>query len=399
MLAAQVIGSSADPTSHTLFINRGEHDRLRMNMGVVTPDGIVGKIVEVLPDTAQVLLINDKDSGVGALFSATRTHGVVRGSGDPEPRMDYVVNDEKVQPGDAIVTSGEDRIFPKDFPIGTVESCEAGQPVSDDSRAAERAAGPAGRGAGAALAAGSSVQEAGSSGSAAGAQTRRRPRKRRQRILLRLRNEMAYMLNVGERSDPNVEVHKFYGGAVLAVCLLALVFQAFLHKYGRWSELIDLPLLVTIYFGVSRRNPVTGLFLGGTIGILQDALSHDNPIGMYGIAKTMVGYLASSIGGRIDTEHPLSRFALVFCLLPFSPDRAGDYAARAVESLGAAVHAAAVPGFAGHRGIRRAAVCIAGPLAQAFLICFADHSHGSRSRKDCELLRLLRTAYRRSRDN
>ena len=60
------------------------------------------------------------------------------------------------------------------------------------------------------------------------------------------------MLNLGERSDPNVEVHKFYGGTVLAVCLLALVFQAFLHKYGRWSELIDLPLLVTIYFGVSR---------------------------------------------------------------------------------------------------------------------------------------------------
>jgi rod shape-determining protein MreD len=128
---------------------------------------------------------------------------------------------------------------------------------------------------------------------------------------------MGYMLNVGERSDPNVEVHKFYSGAVPAVCLLALVFQAFLHKYGRWSELIDLPLLVTIYFGVSRRNPVTGLFLGGTIGILQDALSHDNPIGMYGIAKTIIGYLASSIGGRIDTEHPLSRFALVFFFFHF----------------------------------------------------------------------------------
>jgi rod shape-determining protein MreC len=123
-----VIGSSADPTSHTLFINRGEHDRLRVNMGVVTPDGIVGKIVEVLPNTAQVLLINDKDSGVGALFSASRTHGVVRGSGDPEPRMEYVVNDEKVLAGDAIVTSGEDRIFPKDFPIGTVESAKPGNP-------------------------------------------------------------------------------------------------------------------------------------------------------------------------------------------------------------------------------------------------------------------------------
>jgi rod shape-determining protein MreD len=128
---------------------------------------------------------------------------------------------------------------------------------------------------------------------------------------------MAYMLNVGERPDPNVEVHKFYSGAVLGVALLALVFQAFLHKYGRWAELIDLPLLVTIYFGVSRRNPVTGMFLGGTIGILQDALSHDNPIGMYGIAKTIVGYLASSIGGRIDTEHPLSRFGLVFFFFHF----------------------------------------------------------------------------------
>jgi rod shape-determining protein MreC len=128
MLAAQVIGSSADPTSHTLFINRGEHDHLRLNFGVVTPEGIVGKIVEVLPSTAQVLLINDKDSGVGALFSTSRTHGVVKGSGDPEPRMDYIVGDEKVQPGDLIATSGEDRIFPKDFPIGVVESAKPGSP-------------------------------------------------------------------------------------------------------------------------------------------------------------------------------------------------------------------------------------------------------------------------------
>ena len=128
MLAAQVIGASADPTSHTLFINRGERDHLRQNLGVVIPEGIVGKIVEVLPNTAQVLLINDKDSGVGALFTGSRTHGVVKGSGDPEPRMDYVVNDEKVQTGDLIPTSGEDRIFPKDFPIGTVESAKPGTP-------------------------------------------------------------------------------------------------------------------------------------------------------------------------------------------------------------------------------------------------------------------------------
>jgi len=129
---------------------------------------------------------------------------------------------------------------------------------------------------------------------------------------------MNYTLNMGhDRADSNLEVHKYYNGAVLLVAFLSLVLQAFLHKYGRWSELLDLPLLVTIYFGFSRRNPVSGLFLGAAIGILQDALGHDNPIGLYGIAKTLVGYVASSVGGRIDTEHPVSRFGLVFILFHF----------------------------------------------------------------------------------
>ncbi|MGD0957144.1 MAG: rod shape-determining protein MreC [Candidatus Acidiferrales bacterium] len=127
MLAAQVIGASADPTSHTLFINRGERDRLRRNMAVITPEGIVGKVVEVFANnTAQVLLINDRESGVGALFADTRTHGVVKGTGDPEPLMDYVVNDEKVHAGQPIVTSGEDRIFPKDLPVGVVAEAKPG---------------------------------------------------------------------------------------------------------------------------------------------------------------------------------------------------------------------------------------------------------------------------------
>jgi rod shape-determining protein MreD len=123
---------------------------------------------------------------------------------------------------------------------------------------------------------------------------------------------MSYMLNPGAQSESNMEVHKYYGGTVLVTAFSALVLQAFLNKYGRWSELVDLPLLVTIYFGVSRRNPVTGMLLGGAIGILQDALSHDNPIGLYGIAKTIVGYLASTVGARIDTQHPVSRLALIF---------------------------------------------------------------------------------------
>jgi rod shape-determining protein MreC len=128
MLAAQVIGASADPSSHTLFVNRGDRDHVRRNQAVITPDGIVGKIAEVFPNTAQVLLINDKDSGVGALLADTRTHGVVKGSGDSQPRMAYVVNDEKVHPGEMILTSGEDRIFPKGLLVGTVVDASPGYP-------------------------------------------------------------------------------------------------------------------------------------------------------------------------------------------------------------------------------------------------------------------------------
>ncbi len=128
MLAAQVIGASADPASHTLVLNRGDHDRVRRNMAVITPDGIVGKIVEVFPNTSQVLLVTDRDSGVGALLAGTRTHGVVKGNGEPAPRLDYVVNDEKVHVGEEILTSGEDRIFPKGLLIGTVSGASDGNP-------------------------------------------------------------------------------------------------------------------------------------------------------------------------------------------------------------------------------------------------------------------------------
>jgi rod shape-determining protein MreC len=128
MLAAQVIGASADTASETIYINRGEDDKVKRNMGVITPDGVVGKIVEVLPNTAEVMLMTDKDMGVGAMFSDSRTHGVVKGTGDPVPMMDYIVNDEKIQPGETIITSGEDRIFPKGLLVGAVGTAKEGNP-------------------------------------------------------------------------------------------------------------------------------------------------------------------------------------------------------------------------------------------------------------------------------
>lgn len=124
-----------------------------------------------------------------------------------------------------------------------------------------------------------------------------------------------YDLRIGES---HVEVHKFRGGAIVVATILALFMQASVPVYFPKFSVLDLPLLLTIYFGLSRRNPSTGLLLGMTIGLLQDSLSGPTiPLGLYGIAKTVIGYLASSIGARLDTEHPLARFALTvvfFCV-------------------------------------------------------------------------------------
>jgi rod shape-determining protein MreD len=109
--------------------------------------------------------------------------------------------------------------------------------------------------------------------------------------------------------EQHVEVHKFYAGVVTVSVILALLIEASLRASFRWADLLELPLLVTIYFALSRRNASGGLLLGMIVGLLQDSLSH-TPIGFYGIAKTLVGFMASSLGSRIDVEHPFSRFLI-----------------------------------------------------------------------------------------
>ena len=109
--------------------------------------------------------------------------------------------------------------------------------------------------------------------------------------------------------EPHIEVHKYYAGVVPVVVLLALVLQAFFPVYIHSANYLELPLLATLYFALSKRNPSSGLLLGMVVGLLQDSLSR-TPLGLYGIAKTLVGYLGSSIGSRIDVEHPIARFLL-----------------------------------------------------------------------------------------
>ena len=109
--------------------------------------------------------------------------------------------------------------------------------------------------------------------------------------------------------EPHIEVHKYYGGVVPAAVVLALVLQAFFPAHFHSANYLELPLLVTLYFALSKRNPSSGLLLGMAIGLLQDSLSR-TPLGLYGIAKTLVGFVGSSIGARLDVEHPIARFIL-----------------------------------------------------------------------------------------
>jgi len=126
MVVARVIGSSADPNSNVLYIDQGQRDGINKNMGVITPEGVVGKVIESYRDTSQVLVVTDRDSGVGAMIADSRIQSPVGGSGEPLLTMKYVGNDDEVAVGARVVTSGMDRIFPKDFPVGTITQVKPG---------------------------------------------------------------------------------------------------------------------------------------------------------------------------------------------------------------------------------------------------------------------------------
>jgi len=128
MISARVISGSADSGSQTIYLDRGERDGIRKNMGVITPDGVVGKVIESYKDTAQVLLLTDEHSGVGAMLVESRLQGPVGGTGEPLLVMKYIPNDDNVNSGERVVTSGMDRIFPRDLPVGTIAEIKPGIP-------------------------------------------------------------------------------------------------------------------------------------------------------------------------------------------------------------------------------------------------------------------------------
>jgi rod shape-determining protein MreD len=122
---------------------------------------------------------------------------------------------------------------------------------------------------------------------------------------------MPSLLGVDYRRD--YEIHRYPLIVTVLVPLVALVLQSWLPRaMGQWA-LFDLPLVITVYFALARRSPVQGTVLGAFMGLFEDALTH-HAIGLNGIAKTVVGFLAASMGMRIDVENHLIRVMLNFVL-------------------------------------------------------------------------------------
>lgn len=121
-VVAQVIGTSGSDASRLLTLDKGAQDGLRPDMAVITPDGIVGKLRDVFPTTSQLLLISDPTSGAGVILASSRIHAIVRGNAQGRVQILNLTPDSRIKPGETVLTSGGDRVFPRGLPVGTIES-------------------------------------------------------------------------------------------------------------------------------------------------------------------------------------------------------------------------------------------------------------------------------------
>jgi len=125
-VAAEVIASSPGENSNAIFIGKGVDAGLTSDLAVITPEGIIGKTIAVFSHSSQVLLLTDPSSGVGVMLEKTRVQGVLKGDSRNLCLIRYIMNEEPVAPGEAVLTSGLDQIYPKGLRVGSVVETSAG---------------------------------------------------------------------------------------------------------------------------------------------------------------------------------------------------------------------------------------------------------------------------------
>ena len=121
-VAAQIIGTSGSDSSRVLYLDKGSADGLKPEQAVITPDGVVGKLRDVFPHTAQLLLLNDPTSGAGVVLESTRIRGILRGTSNGRIQINNLTADSRIKPGEKVITSGGDQVFPRGLPVGVIES-------------------------------------------------------------------------------------------------------------------------------------------------------------------------------------------------------------------------------------------------------------------------------------
>ena len=117
-IAAHIIGNTTGSSGKVVLVDRGTPSGIEKGMAVITPDGIVGKIIGVYPTASLLLLITDESFAAGVISQKNRVHGTLKGQGHSTVMVDYVQNEENVEQGEWFFTSGDDRIFPKGLPAG-----------------------------------------------------------------------------------------------------------------------------------------------------------------------------------------------------------------------------------------------------------------------------------------
>jgi rod shape-determining protein MreC len=130
-VAATIFAVGAGSGSKVVFVDRGTVSGVQRGMAVVTPDGIVGKVTAAYPMSSAVQLITDADFAAGVVSQKNQAHGTLKGQGTPMCKVEYVPFEEKIEPGDMLYTSGDDRIFPRGFPVGVVKVVRPAQPFKE----------------------------------------------------------------------------------------------------------------------------------------------------------------------------------------------------------------------------------------------------------------------------
>ncbi len=265
--AAEIIAAGASPDFRTLTIDKGTSDGVGADMAVIAPAGVVGRVVMPSRRAAKVQLLIDRNAAAGALVERSRAQGVVTGTGDERLSMEYVSEVADVIVGDLVVTSGIDGIYPKGYVIGRDRiDGEGGRGLQADYGQARRRF----------------HQPRGSAG----------------------RSDA----DPGPRSGRG-ERRVRAAGIILAVAA-ALALQTTLARYIRGSVALDLVLVVVVYVALTS-GPVTGLLTGTFAGLVQDAMAR-GVIGIGGLAKTLVGFLAGIVGTQFIVAQPLPRFVVFF---------------------------------------------------------------------------------------